>query len=500
MDAGSNNIEQGTSVRRPDRAPARIQALATLPVFLRASGKAVLLAGGTKAAAWKAELLLAAGARVRCFAPDPCPDLREIARHQEGLDLHFRHWSPDDLFDVLIGLCDAESDEEAARFRAAARARGVPVNIIDRPEYCDFQFGSIVNRSPLVIGISTDGAAPVFGQALRARIEALLPHGFADWARAAKAWRAEIQGRHLPFRMRRLFWERFTDAALSESNTVPGQEQRDALLHSLRDAESKPAGKVLLVGAGPGDPELLTLRAVRALQSADVVLFDDLVSPAILDFARREAERINVGKRGYKPSCGQDEISAMLVAFGQAGKVVARLKGGDPLIFGRANEEIDALERAGIPVEVIPGVTAASGAAAALATSLTERHLARRLQFVTAHARDGSLPADLDWNALADPSATTAIYMGVHTLPVMIRRLREAGMPNTTPVIMVESATRRDQRIIAGTLADIIDRVELHKVLGPSLFLVGSVLGRTLARNLRDNNDESREAESICPG
>ena len=232
-------------------------------------------------------------------------------------------------------------------------------------------------------------------------------------------------------------------------------------------------GRVILVGAGPGDPELLTLRAVRALNTADVVLYDDLVSPAVLDLARREAERVNVGKRGYKPSCGQDEISAMLVAYGQAGKVVARLKGGDPLIFGRANEEIAALDAAGIDVEVVPGITAASGAAATLVTSLTERDLARRLQFVTAHARDGQLPNDLDWQALADARATTAVYMGVRTLPAFVDRLREAGLATTTPVVMVERATWSTERVLKSTLDRIVADVAGSSVVGPSLFLIG---------------------------
>lgn len=472
---------QDRSSRQPGPAMSRIQPLATLPIFFRATDRAVLLAGGSEAAGWKAELLLAAGAQVRCVTPEPCPALDELAQGEPRLTLERRRWKEEDFAGMAIALCDAASDAEAEQFRSAGRKAGVPVNIVDRPAFCDFQFGSIVNRSPLVIGISTDGAAPVFGQALRARIEALLPQGFARWAQAARDWRKEVQARNLPFRMRRLFWERFTDLALAAPDATPTSERRDELLRSVEQERAAPTGKVLLVGAGPGDPELLTMRAVRALQSADVVLYDDLVSPDILDFARREAERINVGKRGYKPSCGQDEISAMLVAFGQAGKVVARLKGGDPLIFGRANEEIAALDEAGIPVEVIPGVTAASGAAAALVTSLTERDLARRVQFVTAHARDGRLPEDLDWNALADPRATTAVYMGVRTLPVLVERLRRTGLADETPVVMVERATRPDQRIISGTLATIVERVAAAQVVGPSLVLIGAALARTSA-------------------
>lgn len=458
---------------------ARIQPLATLPVFLRAADRAVLLAGGTEGVAWKAELLLAAGARVHCVAPDPCEALLSLAAGRSDIQLSHRAWVEDDLSGVLIGLCDAADDDEARRFAEAGRQRGVPVNVVDKPDFCDFQFGSIVNRSPLVISISTDGASPVFGQALRTRIEALLPEGFARWAQVAKDWRTKLRSRELPFRARRLFWEAFTDRAFAAPGTAPDDLLFDALLSS-EDVTNAPRGKVILVGAGPGDPELLTLRAVRALQTADIVLYDDLVSAGVLDLSRREAQRINVGKRGYKLSCGQDEISAMLVSFGKAGKVVARLKGGDPLIFGRANEEIAALQAAGVPVEVVPGVTAASGAAAAIATSLTERDVARRLQFVTAHARDGRLPDDLDWQALADPRATTAVYMGVRTLPLLIERLRSAGLPETTPVVMVERATWPDQRVVASTVAKIANDMR-GPVAGPCLFLIGRALAQVVS-------------------
>ena len=467
----------GRSPRQAD-ADARIQPLATLPVFMRAAGRLALVAGGTEGAAWKAELLLAAGARVRCRAPTPCDALVSLAERQPSLDLVRQLWTEDDFADVLLGLCDAADDAEARRFAEAGRRRGVPVNVVDRPAFCDFQFGSIVNRSPLVIAISTDGAAPVFGQALRARIEALLPAGFADWARAAKDWRERLRPRDLSFRARRLFWEAFTKRALAEPAAKPEDALFDALAATAEPGATE-SGKVILVGAGPGDPELLTLRAVRALQTADVVLYDDLVSPGVLDLSRREAQRVNVGKRGYKPSCGQDEISAMLVSFGKAGKVVARLKGGDPLIFGRANEEIAALEAAGIAVEIVPGVTAAAGAAASLVTSLTERDIARRVQFVTAHARNGRLPEDLDWRALADPRATTAVYMGVRTLPMLVERLKEAGLPDATPFIMIERATWPDQRVVASTLAGIRTDIADLAVSGPSLFLIGAALAQT---------------------
>ena len=314
--------------------------------------------------------------------------------------------------------------KKPSQFAAAARAAGVPVNVIDRPAFCDFSFGAIVNRSPLVIGISTDGASPVFGQAIRAKIEALIPKGFARWADAARAWRPRVQALALPFRGRRNFWERFTERAVAAPNAAPTDADLDALLAPTPAANS---GSVILVGAGPGDPELLTLRAVRALQSADVILFDDLVAPDILDFARREAKKMLVGKTGHAPSCKQDDINALMIALAKAGRRVVRLKGGDPMIFGRADEEIAACRAAAIAVEVVPGITTAQGAASRLLVSLTHRGKARRVQYLTGHGRDGKLPADIDWASVADPAVTTVVYMPTKTLPALVANAVQAG-------------------------------------------------------------------------
>jgi uroporphyrin-III C-methyltransferase/precorrin-2 dehydrogenase/sirohydrochlorin ferrochelatase len=466
--------------RRPGGLGAsRIGELATLPVFFVLGDRRVILAGSSAGALWKAELLQAAGARVDLFGEFSAEDLAQFTlgthvRHQH------RHWMDADFKGATLAIGEFESEAAASSFRAAAHRAGVPVNIVDRPALCDFQFGSIVNRSPLVIGISTTGAAPVFGQAVRARIETLLPAGFAEWAKAAEAWRPLVQGLDLDFRARRGFWEAFTGEALSRPTEAPSDETRDALLDRAGDPSArKRLGAVLLVGAGPGDPELLTLRAVRVLQSADVVLFDDLVSPAIVDMARREAARITVGKRGHKPSCGQDEISALLVQLAREGKKVVRLKGGDPTIFGRANEEIEALRAAGIPFEIVPGVTAASGAAAAAGVSLTERDIARRVQFITAHTKEGQLPDDLDWQALSDPRATTAVYMGVKTLPLLVERLLLSGIAPQMPALFIQSASLPQERIIAAPLSELSAKVAAQGPSGPGLVLIGAVVGHS---------------------
>ncbi|MDE2362414.1 MAG: uroporphyrinogen-III C-methyltransferase, partial [Hyphomicrobiales bacterium] len=357
---------------------------------------------------------------------------------------------------------------------AAARAAGAPVNIVDRPAFCDFQFGAIVNRSPLVVAISTGGAAPVFGQALRARIETMLPPGFAGWAEAGRRWRDALA--ELPFRTRRKFWEAFSQRALAAPDRAPSDEDRAAIVREAGAASAAPVrGKALLVGAGPGDPELLTLKAVRALQSADVVLYDGLVGPAILDMARREAEKIDVGKSAARASPLQAEITARLVELVAAGKTVVRLKGGDPMIFGRANEEIAALAAAGLDVEIVPGVTAASGAAAQLLCSLTDRDHAPRFQIVTAHGRDGGLP-DLDWRALADPRASTAIYMGRTATRALAERLMAEGLAGETPVAVVDRATREDFRALRSTLARLAQDSEAFAPKGPTLLIVGAAL------------------------
>ncbi len=461
--------------------PGRMQPLARLPVFYALDDRRVLLAGGSQAAAWKAELLSACGARVEVYATDVCDELRQLVDDppRGAVVLHGRPWTPDDLAGAAIAVGAFEDDGSAGRFADAARAAGVPVNVIDKPAWCDFSFGAIVNRSPLVIGISTDGAAPVFAQAIRARLEALLPRGFAAWAAAAARWRAAVKESGLSFAGRRKFWQVFTAHAVANPDRTPGQDDLERFIAEVAgQGTAVENGSVTLVGAGPGDAELLTLRAVRALQSADVILFDDLVSREVLDFARREARKMLVGKTGFGPSCRQDDINTLMVGLAKQGKRIVRLKGGDPLIFGRATEEIDACTAAGIPVEVVPGITAAQGAAARLGVSLTDRAQARRLQYVTGHARNGELPDDMDWASLADPTATTAIYMPVGTLQALAARAIAAGLDPATPAVAIARATRPDQQVIAGTIGDLPVRLAQMTLGRPVLVMLGRVLAR----------------------
>ena len=335
--------------------PPRMQALARLPIFLVLAGKRALVAGNGAPVAWKAELLAAAGADVAVFAERPCEELRAIATHppRAAIALQQRAWRIEDFAGAAVAVGGFEDAAEAERFSRAARAAGVPVNVIDRPAYCDFSFGAIVNRSPLVIGISTDGAAPVFGQAIRAKLETMIPRGFARWADAARRWRQAVQSSGLSASGRRRFWQAFAAFALSNPQREPAPSDFDALLRRTEDqAAAAEAGSITLVGTGPGDPELLTLRAVRALQSAEIILIDDLLGPDILDVARREANTVEIGKTDK-----QDEITLM-IALAKAGRHVVRLKGAGSPTFGR--DEIAACRGVGLVVEVVPGVAAAA--------------------------------------------------------------------------------------------------------------------------------------------
>ncbi|HWV51502.1 siroheme synthase CysG [Pseudorhodoplanes sp.] len=468
-----------TSMHDSHRSPTevaspRMEALARLPVFFALHGKRVLVAGGSAAAAWKVELLAAAGAHVDVYATDPSGELlAAVATPQAGsMTLHRENWQQACMHGCVLAIGACETNTEARQFQAAAQVAGVPCNVIDKPDYCDFSFGAIVNRSPLVVAISTDGAAPVFAQAIRSRIEAMLPAGFARWADAARSWRGAVKQSGLSFNGRRLFWQVFTRAALQNPNGEPSRADFDALLELTETEAAAEQGSVTLVGAGPGDPELLTLRAVRALQSADVILYDDLVSKEVLDFARREAKRMLVGKTGHGPSCKQSEINSLMVGLAKSGRRVVRLKGGDPMIFGRAGEEIDACRKAGIAIDVVPGVTAAQGAAGRLGVSLTHRSTARRVQYLTGHDAHGQLPDGIDWRSVADPAATTVVYMPKKTLRAFADNAIAAGLDPATPALAIVNATRPNEQTVAATIGELADAALPD---GPTIVMIGSV-------------------------
>jgi uroporphyrin-III C-methyltransferase/precorrin-2 dehydrogenase/sirohydrochlorin ferrochelatase len=465
--------------RKPaEAAAARMGALAKLPVFLDLDGKRAIVAGSGPGAAWKAELLAAAGADVEIFAAEPGEDM--LALIDQGVSngtLHLvrRSWRSDDVDGAAIAVGEMASDEEAASFREAARAAGALVNVIDKPAFCQLQFGSIVNRSPVVIGISTDGAAPILGQAVRQRIERVLPAALSAWGRLAKAVRANVNAK-LPWgARRRAFWERLAESSFVRPAAEATAETAERLLRDVEADCSHFGGRVTLVGAGPGEADLLTLKAVRAMQSADVILFDDLVSADVLELARREAKRMLVGKRGRRPSCSQADINALMIKLAQQGKHVVRLKSGDPMIFGRAGEEIACLKAVGIPVTAVPGITTAMAAAAIMGVSLTHRDVARTVRFVTGHARNGELPSDVDWGGLADPTTTSIFYMSGRTANAISQRLVAVGLASATPAFVMANVSLPQQRSWRGPLGGLADGVDSLGTDGPILIGVGRV-------------------------
>ena len=463
-----------------EAAPTRVGALAKLPVFLDLAGKRAIVAGGSAPAAWKAELLAAAGANVEIYAIDVGPEALALLDRgaASGTLVHVpRLWTATDLHGAAIALCDAHDDGEAQAFFQAATAAGVPVNVIDKPAYCQFQFGSIVNRSPVVIGISTDGAAPILGQAIRRRIETLLPTSLAVWGRLAKEIRDRVGSRLSPGQQRRSFWEAFAERAFGPAPRTDTASDLTRMIDDIASFGGPTNGRVTLVGAGPGDAELLTLKAVRALQSADIILFDDLVSDDVLELARREAKRMLVGKRGKRASCAQEDINALMISLARQGKHVVRLKSGDPMIFGRAGEEIADLEAAGIAVSVVPGITAGIALASSLGVSLTHRDFAQSVRFVTGHSRHGELPADLDWRGLADPATTLLFYMAGRTAPLIAHRLIGHGLDPATPVVVATGVGRDGEQRWVATLAALTDHTTGAGDL-PVLIAIGLALSR----------------------
>ncbi len=489
------------SLRKPaNAAPARMGALTKLPLFFDLAGRRAVLAGGTAAAAWKAELLAAAGARVEIYAVELGDEMTSLLEHPPmtgSLIHHSRPWSTDCFTGASIALADTDDDAQARAFYCAARAAGVPVNVIDKPAFCQFQFGAIVNRSPVVIDISTDGAAPILGQAIRRRIETLLPPSLSAWAALAKAIRETVMRRMPKGPARRDFWETFAERAFG---AAPAANDQNAFAHLIDEIStgSTNVGRVTLVGAGPGDAELLTLKAVRALQSADVILFDDLVSGEVLELARREAKRLMVGKRGGRDSCSQHDINDLMIKLARQGKHVVRLKSGDPMIFGRAGEEIAQVKAAGIDITVVPGITAASAMAASFQVSLTHRDHAQSVRFLTGHAKSGELPDDLDWHGLADASTSLVVYMGGRTAPAIAQRLIGHGLDSSTPVVVAGGVSRPTQSSWIGTLAEL--------GLGQACTSFGDLpvliaIGRTFAtvRQAQPRDQASAQITSAAP-
>lgn len=439
------------------------------PIFLDLAGARVIVAGGGEAALAKLRLLMKTAARLEVFATNPDAELEALASDGR-IALHRRALVTGDVLGARLVYGAAEDKVEDARVAALGRAEGALVNIVDNLEGSDYITPAIVDRDPVVVAIGTEGAAPVMARALKADLEARLPVALGLLARVGKAFRAAADA--LPMgRRRRDFWAEYYDtigpraAEKGEAALTPALE---ALL-ARHLALAPTAGRVDLVGAGPGDPELLTLKARRLLDRADVVIHDRLVPGAILELARREALLIAVGKEGFGPSTPQSEINRLMVEHAARGAHVVRLKGGDPSVFGRLDEETEALDGAGIDWAVVPGITAASASAAALGQSLTRRGRNASARLVTGHDVQGY--AEQDWQALARPGAVAAVYMGKRAARFIQGRMLMHGAAPETPVSVVENASRPDQRILPATLASLPQVVA--DLAGPAVLLLG---------------------------
>lgn len=444
------------------------------PLFMDISGRRVVIVGGGEAASRKARLVVAAGADVEFIATTFEPEL--MAEWRARAVFLERAPVPGDFLGASMVFVALEDEASARAATAMAAAAGVPVNAVDRPHISSFITPSIVDRGSVVVAVSTGGSAPVLGRRLRARIEALAPSRLGALADFAASFRDAVAAR-IAAPLRRAFWERVLDGPIAAA-VLSGDEvaARKAMIESLdrQEASSPACGVVHIVGAGPGDPELLTLRALRLLQDADVIFYDRLVSAEILSLSRRDAVRVFVGKERANHAEPQEEIHRRMIEEAQAGRVVVRLKGGDPFMFGRGGEELDALLAAGVNAFVTPGVTAAAGCAASVGMALTHRDHAQAVTFVTGHAKGDAEP-DLDWNALAALGHTLVVYMGVAKSDLIARRLIAHGRSPLTPVAIIENGTRPDERTITGALGDLGALVEAARIDGPALLVIGEV-------------------------
>ncbi len=450
-----------------------------LPIALKLQGRKVVVTGGGTVAARKTDLALRAGADVLVVAPELSSEFITLEKMPK-----FRHRAgtvqASDLQDAILAFGCTEDDDADTRLYELAHAAGAMVNVPDNSELCDFNMPAILDRSPLIVSISSGGASPLLARIIKERLESSIPARFGELASFLRHIRERIDGRFADLRARRHFLEKVIDGPAADlvlSGDIAGADARvDAELDAwFAPTSNKPVGEVFLVGGGPGDPDLLTFRALRLIQRADVIVYDRLIGSPILDLVRRDAERIYVGKRKNQHELPQEEISKLLVKLAREGRRVLRLKGGDPFIFGRGGEELETLAEAGIPFQVVPGVTAASGCASYAGIPLTHRDHAQVCIFVTGHAKGGR--PDIDWEVLLRPNQTVAIYMGLAALPELTAEFLARGADPTLPVGIVENGTKLNQRVVTGTIASITGKAHDAGLKGPAIIIVGTVVG-----------------------
>jgi len=445
------------------------------PMFYQLEGKPCLVVGGGEVAARKVSLLFRAGGKVTVVAPEICESIQ--GRLNAGEITHqAREFQDSDLDNQVLVVAATDQQAINERISSLAHARHLPVNVVDQPDLCSFIVPSIIDRNPVQVAVSTGGASPVLARLLRARLETVIPATYGKLASLMEEFRDAVKQR-FSAEKRRHFWESVVQGPIAEL-VFSGKEEsaREAMHKAVDSGESASfdRGEVYLVGAGPGDPDLLTFRALRLLQQADVIVYDRLVSEQILDMARRDADLVYVGKERDKHTLPQEDINHMLARIAKKGKRVLRLKGGDPFIFGRGGEEIETLMEEGVEFQVVPGITAATGAASYAGIPLTHRQYAQAVVFVTGHLKDGSM--NLNWPALAQPHQTVVVYMGLLGLDTLCQKLQQHGMPAETPIALVQQATTPSQQVIISDLKSMPEYVKQFEVHAPTLIIVGDVV------------------------
>ncbi|MBU3913928.1 siroheme synthase CysG [bacterium] len=447
-----------------------------LPVFFNLKDQLCLVIGGDENAAGKISLLLKAKARVKVIAPKLCPAVEEIKKNKK-IEYQSEEVSESDLDNCKLVIVSTGDDELREKISKRAKEKNIPVNVVDHPDLCSFTMPSIIDRSPLLIAVSTGGTSPTLARIIRSRLEAMLPQSYGRLASLIGGFREKSKELNKGRPERRDFWNKvFASPIIETFLSGKEDEARDALQREFEtDQEGGTAiGQVCLVGAGPGDPDLLTLRALRLIQNADTIVYDRLVFPSILDYARRDAELIYVGKKSSDHIVPQDQINQYLVDLAKQGKFVVRLKGGDPFIFGRGGEEIEMLIDAGVSFQVVPGVTAASGCSTYAGIPLTHRDYAQSCVLATGHLKNGN--AEFDWKSLVQKNQTIVLYMGVANIENVSRNLIEHGMSPDMPAAIVQKGTTKNQKVYTGTVEKLPKIVNENNVKPPSLIIIGEVV------------------------
>lgn len=447
-----------------------------LPLFFSFKGRSALVVGGGEVALRKVALLVKAQAKVIVVSPEVHNDIEALVSSSGG-EVKLKTFDPSDVLNMNLVIAATNNTEVNTAVANQAHNLNIPVNVVDQPKLGNFIFPAIVDRSPIIAAVSSGGSSPVLARLLRAKLETVIPSSYGRLALLAEKYRTKVKQSFAHINLRRGFWERALTGPIAELVFAGKEREAEALINEELDNKKpvkKELGEVYLVGAGPGDPDLLTFKALRLMQQADVVLFDRLVSKPILELCRRDAHMVNVGKARSDHLVPQEGINQLLVDYAKKGHRVLRLKGGDPFIFGRGGEEIQELTDHGVPFQVVPGITAAAGCSSYAGIPLTHRDFAQSVRFVTGHLKNNT--TDLPWSELAYTNQTIVFYMGLMGLPIICSKLIEHGMSPDMPIALVQKGTTPEQKVIIATLGTMVKTLESQTVSAPTLIIVGEVV------------------------